>query len=115
MQSHSNDFGIGKSIEEWPLRLEIGSGFFFTRLTSLKSCILVYKADRGWSLMIKAIIFDLDDTLLWDKKSVETGVSKKHVNTRLKYMILIQLNLKKRSDWKQESFMKHMIHMNLRR
>ena len=44
-------------------------------------------ADRGWSLVIKAIIFDLDDTLLWDKKSVEMAFEKTCEHAA-QYMIL---------------------------
>lgn len=38
---------------------------------SLFPCNLKLKKWRGGSNMIKAIIFDLDDTLLWDQKSVK--------------------------------------------
>ncbi len=31
---------------------------------------------RGWVRVVQAIIFDLDDTLLWDKKSVATAFQK---------------------------------------
>ena len=64
--------------------------------------------------MIKAIVFDLDDTLLWDKKSVETAFLKT-CEYAAKYMILIPLNLKKLLDWKLESFTKRTIHMILHR
>lgn len=33
-------------------------------------------ASKGWVIMIKTIIFDLDDTLLWDKKSVAVAFQK---------------------------------------
>lgn len=47
----------------------------------------INKTDRGWSFMIKAIIFDLDDTLLWDKKSVEIAFKKTCEIAALKHEI----------------------------